>query len=391
MLAGLLFATHDAEDRPDRLTATLPFGGATLIEYQARQLVLAGASQIIIIVARLTPELMGAIGRIGKRGVAVDAVRSAAEASEKLHPLARVVMLADGLVATDGTIDAMAHEGGDALLVVPEGEGSSPVERLGGGHSWAGVARLEARRVAEVAALPREYDPQSTLIRIAAAAGAATVPIGGEAMRAGHGIEHAAGGLQARARGILSGLVAGRRGWFDRFVLAPVARWTLPTLVSRAIPAGLAATVAGVVGLIGAALVTVGWATGGLLLVLAASLALLIAATLGTLRDERALVRSAEWAAALLPALAALLLGRSIDAITAETTAVTIALALIVIGGLGERAILRRRSWWGSPPAYLFVVMLLTAIGWPTAGLALAALYATATLAAAIEHLREQP
>ena len=62
MLAGLLFATHDADDRPGALTATLPFGGLTLIEYQARLLIAAGASQIVVIVARLTPELLGALG-----------------------------------------------------------------------------------------------------------------------------------------------------------------------------------------------------------------------------------------------------------------------------------------------------------------------------------------
>lgn len=99
------------------LTGTLPFGGVTLIEYQARLLVAAGASQIVILVARLTPELLGAISRIGKRGIAVDTVRTAAEAAEKLHPLARVLMLADGLTTTADTLGALAREGGDALLV----------------------------------------------------------------------------------------------------------------------------------------------------------------------------------------------------------------------------------------------------------------------------------
>ncbi|MHA0329901.1 glycosyltransferase family protein [Sphingomonas melonis] len=142
MLAGLLFAMHDADDRPNMLTATLPFGGVTLIEYQARLLIAAGASQIIIVVARLTPELLGAINRIGKRGIAVDTVRTAAEAAETLHPLARVLMLADGLTTTGDTLAVLAREGGDALLVVPEDQVGPGYERLGGGMVWAGVARL---------------------------------------------------------------------------------------------------------------------------------------------------------------------------------------------------------------------------------------------------------
>ena len=72
MLAGLIFATGNADDRPNALTATLPFGGVTLIEFQARLLITAGVSQIVVVVARLTPELLGAVNRIGKRGVTVD-------------------------------------------------------------------------------------------------------------------------------------------------------------------------------------------------------------------------------------------------------------------------------------------------------------------------------
>ena len=100
MIAGLLFAHRETDDgagpATGRLTATLPFGGVTLIEYQARLLVAAGATHIVVLVARLTPELLGAVTRIGRRRVAVDAVRSLEEAAGKLHPLARVLMLADG-------------------------------------------------------------------------------------------------------------------------------------------------------------------------------------------------------------------------------------------------------------------------------------------------------
>ena len=166
MLAGLLFAIHDADDRPDRLAATLPFSGVTLIEYQARLLIAAGVSQIIIVVARMTPELLGAINRIGRRGVSVDTVRSAMEAGEKLHPLAPVLMLGDGLVTTDAIVKAMAVEDGDCLLVVPESDAGPGFERVGGQMAWAGVARLSSSRIAEVAGLPQDYDLRSEERRV---------------------------------------------------------------------------------------------------------------------------------------------------------------------------------------------------------------------------------
>ena len=192
MLAGLLFATHEAEDRPGILAATLPFAAATLIEYQARLLIASDAAQIVVVVQRLTPELVGALARIGRRGVAVDTVRTAAEALARLHPLARIVMVADGLVTTEGVIHALAGEGGDALLTVPGTQASPAFERVGGGEAWAGVARIDARRLADAARLPEDYDLQSTLLHAAEQAGARHVSLRLDDMELGHGIERRA-------------------------------------------------------------------------------------------------------------------------------------------------------------------------------------------------------
>ena len=152
MLAGLLFATDDADDAPDRLVATLPFGGATLIEYQARLLIAAGAAHLLIVVARLTPELLGAINRIAKRGVAVDAVRNAAEAEEKLHPLSQLLVLGSGLVTTADILAQMAQGEGDALLVTTEQDALPGLERVSRAAIWAGIARFDAARLAAVTA-----------------------------------------------------------------------------------------------------------------------------------------------------------------------------------------------------------------------------------------------
>ncbi|KTW05998.1 hypothetical protein NS258_17090, partial [Sphingomonas sanguinis] len=171
MLSGLLFAIDDADDRPGRLTATLPFAGVTLIEYQARLLMAAGAAQIIIVVARLTPELLGAIARIAQRGVVVDTVRSAVEAAEKLHPLSRLVVLADGLITTEDTIAMVLRDTGhDALIVLPEAAAEPGLERV----------------------------LQSTLLRLAAQARATHILLPADAEKAGHGIVHRAETLDAR-------------------------------------------------------------------------------------------------------------------------------------------------------------------------------------------------
>jgi hypothetical protein len=396
MLAGLLFATHDAADRPDRLTATLPFGGSTLIEYQARQLIAAGASQIIVLTGRLTPELMGALNRIGRRGVAVDPVRGADEVAEKLHPLARLVMLADGLVTTDATVAALAHEGGDALLVTPRATAPPEFERVGGGMAWAGIARLDPRRVAEVAAMPRDYDPQSTLVRVAEAAGATHVALPEGSLRDGHGIEHGAQALGARGRRVVAATVSAQRGWFNRWIVGPLARVIVPPLVARNVPGAMVVAVALGLAAISIAAIVTGWPRAGLLLGLSGTLGVALGATLRGLRDEPGLAGIHGWGAKLVPAVCALALARQLDLGTPAASALTLAVALITIGGIGDRATGAptaggAKAWWGSPPAYLLIVAALALIGAPLVGLLVAALYAAATLAAAVELLRRQP
>ena len=393
MLAGLLFAMHDADDRPAMLTATLPFGGVTLIEYQARLLIAAGASQIVILVARLTPELLGAISRIGKRGVAVDTVRTAAEAAAKLHPLARVLMLADGLTTTEDVLAVLAREGSDALLVMPEDQATGGYERVGSGMVWAGVARLDPARLGELAAMPRDYDVQSTLVRLASQARAVHVLLPQEAVRGGHGVGHAGAALEARGRTVMAAMISGRNGWFERFVTAPLARAVIPLLVPRTVPVVAVAGGAGAIGVAGLALTLFDQPVSGLLLALLATLGLSLAAALADLRDESASQRLLDLAVKLLPAGAAILYGVQATQFSGDRAAEILGIGLVLLAVLGERALgtRPRRLWWGSAPAYLGCTWLGALFAAPVTGLGLAAIYAAATLTAAIERLRREP
>jgi hypothetical protein len=390
MLAGLLFATHEAEDRPGTLAATLPFAAGTLIEYQARLLLAAGAAQIVVVVARLTPELLGALARVGRRGVAVDTARTAAEAAAKLHPLARVVMLADGLVASDAMVRALAGEGGDALLVLPADRADACCERIGGGQAWAGVARIDARRVAEAAKLPEDYDLQSSLLRGAGQAGARHVPLPDDEIARGHGIERRAGALEARGRAVLAASMASRPSWFDRTVLRPLARLLIPEIARRGVATGAVVGLGTGLGLAGVGAAMVGAIAIGALAMLAGVLVLELGGALAWFRDEPTLVRAARWVVPALPALAALVLGWQVDAQAATATGRLLAVTGIAAAALGERAASAtpRRGWWASAPAQAALLAAGAAVGQPLAALAAATLYAAATLAAAVEALR---
>ncbi|MEO5494683.1 MAG: hypothetical protein ABIR08_11750 [Sphingomonas sp.] len=387
MLAGLLFATADASDRHDTLAATLPIGGVTLIEFQARLLIAAGASQIIVVVSRLTPELLGAVNRMSHRGVSVDTVRGPAEAIAKLHPLAHVIWLADGLVTTNGVVEAMRDRDGDTLLVAPDAEG---LERIGPGVMWAGVATMDPQRIADVAKLPSEYDFASSLLRVVAQGGAAQLALPAAAIRDGHGIQRDSRALVAKGRAALVAALGKRSNWVDRFLIAPLAKLALPPLVARGVPATMLAAAGLVVGAGGLAALALGWAGSGLGAVVVALALLALSDVLAWLRDERRLIAVVKWSIPAVVGLATILFGRQAGLDAGTATAPLLALSIVVAGALAERAAGsgQRRLWWATPPAYPLILLPAAIAGQPLIGLAAAAAYAVATLTHAIEQLR---
>ena len=386
MLAGLIFATSDAADRPDALTATLPFGGASLIEFQARLLAAAGAAQILIAVARVTPELLGAANRIAKRGVAVDVVRSAAEAAAKVHPLARVVVLADGLVTTEAQLAPFAAEGKELLLVTDEDNG---LERIDANSRWAGIARIGAQRLAETAQLPRDYDFLSALVRVTAQHGATKLPLKGGQTREGHGIEHDARGLARRGRAIFASLAGDRVRWIDRWVFGPLAKLALPPLVARGVsPLALigGGAVTALAGLFG---IWSGWTATGLGAVSVASGMLALAGMLAWLRGDDGDSTISGHATSGIAAGAVLLAGYALN----SPVGLVLAAALVVAAGLVERIapVAKPRPWWPGPAVYPLLLIPFAAAGQTSAGLAALAIYAAAALLGGIESLRTKP
>jgi len=389
MLAGLLFATADASDRHDMLAATLPVGGVTLIEFQARLLIAAGASQIIVVVSRLTPELLGAINRLSRRGIAVDAVRGPAEVLAKLHPLARVMWLADGLMTTSVMVEAMRDRDRDTLLVAPTGD---ELERIGPSAVWAGIATIDPQRIADVVKLPADYDFASSLLRVIAQRGAEQLPLPDTAVREGHGVQRDSRALAAKGRAALVAALGTRTNWVDRFLVAPLARLALPPLVARGVPPVALAGLGGLCGLGGLAAIAIGWTASGMAAIVLALAFLALADVLAWLRDERSLGRILRWSTPAVAALATLLLGQRVGFLAASATPPLLALATVLAGALAERAAaaVTRPWWWAVPAAYPLILLPAVLIGYPVWGLAVAASYASVTLAFAVEALRSR-
>jgi hypothetical protein len=390
MLAGLIFAVEEAEGRPGTLMAILPFGGMTLLEYQARLLFGAGAEQVLVAVGKMTPALLAAVNRAAKRHPRIEIVRSAEEAAEKIAPGAQVLVMADGLVTTDPVMDKMATAGSEALLVTDDPSSPAAIERLDMRDSWAGVARITVEQLAQIAQMPEDYDFQSALLRVAAQSGAEHVPLTAGWLKSGHAVERSVEGLAARNTGVLAALTERRTDWADRWVFTRAARIALPELVGRNVPGWTLSIAGGAIAALALVLTAMRWPGAGTVMALIGTATLATGAAMAVLRGEDKRASLLEWAIFALFALVVLLTGWVEFAATASTTPPVLALVAAAAQLLVERAPSRPRRWWASPSANLLILTPFALAGFATIGLAALAIYSFATLAAAVEGTREK-
>jgi hypothetical protein len=167
-----LIAASEWLDDGQLLRALAPVAGETIVERQAAWALEAGAGTLFIVVSSVPPELVQALDRVRRRGAKVQLVRDAADMQAALQPTDRVLLVADGLVAPASHYKAMATGMAPALLVTADTPMTQMLERVDAEHRWGGLALVPASGVAELAALPGEWDMVLTLLRFSIQSGA---------------------------------------------------------------------------------------------------------------------------------------------------------------------------------------------------------------------------
>jgi len=163
-LAALITA-QDQTDIGDGLRATLPLAGRTLLEYQAGLALAAGAGHVVILAERVPAPLASAIDRLRRGGARIEIARTVPDAIDRFHPQERILLLADGAVAAQGAIDALAATPAAALLVLPDTPDYLAFERIDATQRWAGCALLGKPQLEATARMLGDWDLTSTLLR----------------------------------------------------------------------------------------------------------------------------------------------------------------------------------------------------------------------------------
>ncbi len=157
-----------------RLRALLPVAGMTVIEHQAERARAAGISSILLLVDAVPPGLADACDRIRRRGVDVRLVRDGDEVVRDCAAAARIVLVADGLIAGDAAWQMVVAEAGALILTTADGPMAGGLERIDGETRWAGLAIIDRDMLDALAGADAGWDPQLVLFRSAVQAGLPT-------------------------------------------------------------------------------------------------------------------------------------------------------------------------------------------------------------------------
>lgn len=263
-LAALIAAYHESGEA-GALRAVLPLAGRTLIERQVRLVARAGATRIVVLVERLPAELGAALERLRRDKLPIHVARDVDDAAETIEPADRLLMIGDGAIVDEDQLARLAEGSAHAVLTVPDSVHGELYERIDGQSRWGGAAAMDGQMLRATAAMLRDWDLQSTLLRRTLQAGARHVAADKPLAIIDRAADVAA--LEGR---ILADALEARGSWIDR-ALAPLERVIASALLGGSIGPGLIGGIAAGLTAAAAAGFALGWSWTGLALMLLAT------------------------------------------------------------------------------------------------------------------------
>lgn len=369
-LIALVGATEILPD--GGLRALVTVAGETLIERQAARLADVGVTQIAVAVGTVPPELLATCDRIRRRGLTVTPVRSAADLLAIVRADDRLLLVADGLRAGPTHYAAIARPGSPAILVTGDTVLTQGFERIDAARRWGGLASISQPMVAELAAMPGEWDMMLTLLRVAVQAGSRRLYCEPALFEQGE-IAIVADRPTAAAieQSSLQQVEYGGMGFGRSAFLMPLVRLAGPLLVRSPLTARYLPVVTGLLWIAAAALAGSGLAAAGALLAVVGGFGLAAMRFLSAFRAESA---AHDRARAIIRAFGLILLaffpwlvslggpGRAAPTYSEAALAPCLAAAILLARALYEDVGEKRRFHWLLPDAEQAWIMLAPAL-----------------------------
>ncbi|WP_298395889.1 hypothetical protein [Sphingobium sp.] len=380
--AAILSASRPSADSPSGLRASLHFAGQTLVEYQARQAVQAGADRILILVSVITPALSQAVDRLSADGIVVALVRDMVSMVRDAPRDSDVLLVADGAVVAQAHFDNIGAGEGNALLVADDSRASGPLERIDAGQRWAGLARVGPDLLFGTLDMIGDWDLALTLVRAAVQKGARRVTVPQDDLLEGRVAlveNQEQDDLVAQAVTAAGASSVRGRGGIEHYLLAPLARRIGPALMRLQVPAVQVRIAAMALGAIALVPIELQWMLTGFGVLIGA---LLLAETADRL-DELALrPPPLGWVAFVTPGFA--LIGMALAGASAIAAYLALLLAVILVADRWRRTGAARPWMIATPGTALILLLIAGLIGVAESGYDVAMAAAIASVGAII-------
>ncbi len=366
---ALIALVGASETLPDGgLRALVSLAGETLIERQAARLADVGVTHIAVAVGPVPAELLATCDRIRRRGLRVTSVRTAADLMALVEEDDRIILVADGLRAGGTHYAAIAKPGTPAMLVTGDTVLTQGFERIDATRRWGGLACISPPMVAELAAMPGEWDMMLTLLRLAVQAEARRLYCEPALFEQGEIAIVADRRIAALIeQSSLQQVEYGGMGLGRSAIMMPLVRLAGPMLVKSPATARYLPFVTGLLWVIVALLAASGLAAAGALVAVLAGLGLAAMRFLSAFRAEsagqdrwREIIRTFAWVLlAIFPWLLSLGgAGHAAPPFAEAALAPCLAAAILLARWLYEDSGERRRFHWLLPDADQAWVML---------------------------------
>ncbi len=380
-LAAILSALAPSADRPGVPRAQIVFAAQTLVEYQARQAIQAGATQIYVMIDAVTPFFSRMVDHFAASGAQLHLIRDMPSLIRQLPRESDVLLFADGAVIEQAYVAQLGRGEGNALLVAQDDSTTAHLERVDAQHRWAGLARVSPHTLFNTLDLIGDWDVMLTLMRAVVQNAPQRILVEPSAIAEGRvALVERQDTADLVGRALAAAPLSGSAG-AEHYLLQRPARRVATQLLRMQVSAVHIRYGALAVAALGLLAIVPGWTVLPLLLLIAALVVDLVARQIAALSQHYD--KSAITALAL-----PLLLAVGIGAVGARQGDWANGLHLAILSGAATVLAVRARItalplWaWATPGSALLLLFAGALIGQFDAALALAALLALLSLVA---------
>jgi hypothetical protein len=214
------------DDRP-----LAPVLGLSWPEFQLRRAVRAGALHLVLVVDRVTRDVVEAVDRLRSEGLPTTLARSNTEVADLFHPDEAVLLLTGNHVTEDVQLASLLAAPKPTLLCADADRAGPGLELIDAKNNWTGIARIDGAQIRATVPVAGDWDLGSTLLRQAVTARAFRVTLTTVDLLVD--ASTAAGAAQA-SRALLSAVSDHPDGWGARWVVSPFVK-----LVAISFPSAL--------------------------------------------------------------------------------------------------------------------------------------------------------